>query len=80
MLTGWKYPENESLEELIQKKGLYPVNILKTKKNVIDKMLNEGIVLIKEIEESVLKKINISESIIRNLLKQKEEILKRYEE
>lgn len=77
MLTGWRYPENESLEILIQKKSLYPVNILKTKKNIIEKIMQNGIITIKELEENNLKKIGLSESIVRNLIKQKEEILSR---
>ncbi|MEM5812862.1 MAG: restriction endonuclease [Candidatus Aenigmatarchaeota archaeon] len=75
ILTGWKYPENESLEVLIEKKAIYPVNILKTKKNIIEKIMQNGIITIKELEENNLRKIGISENIIRNLIKQKEDIL-----
>lgn len=78
MITGWRYPENDSLEIMIQRKSLYPVNILKTKKNIIEKIIQEGIVLVKELEEDKLRKIGISDSIIRNLLKQKDDILSKY--
>lgn len=75
LLTGWKYPENESLELTIQKKALYPVNILKTKKSIIEKIMQSGIIIVKELEEEKLVNLGISESIIKNLIKQKEEIL-----
>ncbi|MBU5678721.1 MAG: restriction endonuclease [Candidatus Aenigmatarchaeota archaeon] len=75
ILTGWKYPENASLEFLIQKKALYPVNILKTKKNIIEKIMQSGIIVVKELEEDKLREIGMSENIIRNLIKQKEDIL-----
>lgn len=77
ILTGWKYPENEGLEILIQKKAIYPVNILKTKKKIIEKIIQSGIVIIRELDEDKLRKIGISESIIRSLIKQRDDILSR---
>jgi len=75
-LTGWRYPENEGLEQLIERKKLYPISILKTKKQIIQKIFNNGIILLKELEKEKLKEIGIKESIINGLLKQKEEIIK----
>ena len=75
-LTGWRYPENEGLEQLIERKKLYPISILKTKKTIIQNMFNNGIILLKELEKEKLKEIGIKESIINSLLKQKEEIIK----
>lgn len=43
-LTGWNYPENESIELLLESKGLYPVTVLWIEKDLIDKLVNAGIV------------------------------------
>lgn len=70
-LTGWKYPKDQGLEKMIEDKKIYPVSILKTKKDIIQKLLNNGIITLKELDEERLANIGFKEGLIKNLIKQR---------
>jgi len=74
-LTGWKYPDNESLEKLIEEKKMFPVTILRTRKNIIQKISDAGIITIHDMTKERLKKAGIEENHIIGLLKQKTSLL-----
>uniref|UniRef100_A0A7J2TKX4 ATP-cone domain-containing protein n=1 Tax=Archaeoglobus fulgidus TaxID=2234 RepID=A0A7J2TKX4_ARCFL len=42
-LTGWRYPEGEGIEFLMESKGLYPITILKISSREIEELLKNGI-------------------------------------
>lgn len=49
-IVSWKYPENESLERMIENKRLYPVTILSSiRKNSLETLFRNGIMLAEEI-------------------------------
>lgn len=70
-LISWDYPENKSLKYRINKSGLFPItsltSITKREKSLL---LDEGIVLCKEISENsaLLTKFGISKARIKNVL------------
>ncbi|MEM0350555.1 MAG: ATP cone domain-containing protein [Archaeoglobaceae archaeon] len=41
-LTGWRYPEKEGIESLLEGKGLYPITILKISSREIEELLKNG--------------------------------------
>ncbi len=70
-LIGWNYPQNESLQKIIDKLNLYPITCISTiTKQEKQLMLERGIVLCKELcnHESILREIGISENRIRSIL------------
>lgn len=79
-ITGWNYPEKKSLQELIEKKGLYPVTILK---NITGKLKENlflnNILTLKDFknfsEKDLEEKLKLSEKQILELLKNVNEIL-----
>lgn len=49
-VVSWGYPKNESLEYLIEKKGLYPITVLPSlKKYVKERLVQEKVVLVKDL-------------------------------
>ncbi|MBO8181476.1 MAG: restriction endonuclease [Archaeoglobus sp.] len=56
-LTGWNYPEGESIENLLEKKNLYPLSILKIEKVVLDKLVNANYIFCRDVIEGDLKEI-----------------------
>lgn len=49
-IISWHYPKNESLEYLIEKKGLYPITILPSlKRYTKEKLAQEGLILAKDL-------------------------------
>lgn len=70
-LISWDYPENKSLKYRINKSGLFPITSLtsltKREKNLL---LDEGIVLCKEIQENsvLLTKFGISSARIKKIM------------
>jgi hypothetical protein len=69
-LLGWNYPPKESLKELIDESGLYPVTCLTTLSAKEKKyILGKGIVLCSELidEKNVWTGSNISETRIKNI-------------
>lgn len=70
-LISWDYPENKSLKYRINKSGLFPITSLtsltKREKNLL---LDEGIVLCKEVQENsaLLTKFGISSARIKKIM------------
>ncbi|OIO45778.1 MAG: hypothetical protein AUJ28_03700 [Parcubacteria group bacterium CG1_02_37_51] len=50
-LTGWQYPEQYSLERLIQDRAIYPVTILYTDKKTKNTLLYNNILTIQDLEK-----------------------------
>lgn len=73
-LTGWNYPENESIEVLLESKGLYPVTVLRIEKNLINKLVNAGIVFCRDVlkeGEMGLKKLGLGSDASKIVAKAK---------
>lgn len=75
-ITAWKYPKNESLENLIEEKALYPVTILIRGNNFIfKKLIDAGIVLLQDFVlysiEEIAQKSNLD---LKQIKKLKEEV------
>jgi len=57
-ITSWSYPKNESLSVLIEKKGLYPITILKSlPNNIKEKLYNSKILIAKDLLKYDKKKL-----------------------
>jgi len=48
-LLGWKYPEKQGLEDLIAQKNLYPVTVLSIKKDLLDILVSEKLMLAQDL-------------------------------
>lgn len=69
-ITSWKYPKNESLQKLIEKKNLYPITILKSvDNNVKTKLSRAGIVLAKNLFNYDLNELKKKTKLPENILK-----------
>jgi len=76
-LISWDYPENKSLKYRINKSGLFPVTSLTSlTKREKGLLLDEGIVLCKEIYENavLLTKYGVSEARVKKILGDIEEL------
>ncbi len=75
-LTGWRYPENEGIESLLEAKNLYPVTVLRLDRETLMEIINYGFVFCKDLieNENVLKKIAGKKS--EKILSEAKEILK----
>lgn len=51
-LTGWRYPENEGIEVLLERKKLYPITLLKLSNFEIEELLRHGFAFCNEIIEN----------------------------
>lgn len=72
-LVGWDYPDKESLNDMIDQKGLYPITCLTTiRKSEKIYLLENKIVLCKEISQNIhwLKSAGISEERIKGVLEE----------
>ncbi len=74
-LTGWHYPETNGIEVMVQKSDVYPVTVLKVKRSVLSKMMENGIITIQDITDKKLRKLKFSDYTIENIIRQKNEIL-----
>jgi hypothetical protein len=79
-ITSWEYPPGESLMELIEKKKLYPITILKSVDNKIKQQLsNSDLVLatnlLKTDINELKKKTRIPENILRQIIDEARKIL-----
>ncbi|MEY8021384.1 ATP cone domain-containing protein [Muriicola sp. SD30] len=77
MMTSWDYPKGNGLKERIDRLGLHPLTSLTTlTKAEKSELLDEGIVLCKEINEnpSLLEQIGIPKQRQKNILKDSEEL------
>ena len=78
-LTGWKYPKEGNLQELIEDKSLYPITILKRISNPIkEKLFKAKIVIAKDLanhsQRELSLKTNLNERIIDKILEEAKEI------
>jgi hypothetical protein len=68
-IVSWRYPEKNSLEKLIEGKRLYPVNILPSaKKEVIDALLRNNLILAKDISEMDAEDLSIKSGIDKKII------------
>lgn len=77
LLTSWDYPRGNGLKDRIDKSGLHPLTALTTLTKVEKtKLLDEGIVLCKELHGSpgLLDKIGVPEARHRSILEDSEEL------
>lgn len=77
---GWRYPEERGLERLIETKKLYPISIMRNlEEKERDKLVNAGIVLIKQIAslkpEELHKKTKIPKEFCLKMIQKANEIL-----
>jgi hypothetical protein len=78
-LVSWDYPSGNGLKDRIDKSGLHPITALTTlTKAEKTKLLDEGIVLCKELHESsiLLKKIGIDKTRFKKVLEDSEALCK----
>jgi len=80
-ITGWKYPESESLQKMIEMKKAYPITILKTlKEETKEKLFKEKIVLVRDLLnyniKDLIKKTGLNEQEINKIIEETKEILK----
>ena len=79
-LTSWNFPENQSLQKLIEKKNLYPITILDSvDEELKQKMFDNGLVMLRDFqdfsEEEIKVKLDISEAKSKNIMKEVYNIL-----
>lgn len=77
LLTSWDYPKDNGLKDRIDKSGLHPLTALTTlTKAEKTKLLDEGIVLCKELHENpgLLEKIRIPRARHKKILEDSEEL------
>ena len=57
-IKSWRYPDNESIERMIEDKRLYPVTVLSdVKSGLIEKLIKHDIILLKDLTEMDVKMI-----------------------
>lgn len=49
LLTGWRYPENEGIEFMLESKKLYPITVLSLKDFEIEQLIREGFAFCKDL-------------------------------
>jgi hypothetical protein len=74
-ITAWRYPQDESLEKLIENKGLYPVTILlSANKSIIKQLINNNYILTNEIYrediETISQNTGLDKKIIKRILEE----------
>lgn len=58
-LTGWNYPKDNSLDDLIEKKKLYPITMIRSlDADSLDKLASSDFVLVLDLIRNPLKEIN----------------------
>jgi len=78
-IISWNYPRKENLQELIEKKDLYPITIYKTISNPIkEKLFRAGIVLAKDLSshnlEELKNKTGLDEKILQKIIDETKKI------
>ncbi len=67
---GWRNPEGKGLEDLVERKGLYPITLLRGIDTVTEgKLGNAGIVLLKQLVEEDVSKISRATGVPKSELK-----------
>lgn len=57
-LLCWRYPKNQGLETLIEKRNLYPITMLRTlDKNSLERFSNAGLMLVRDLAKNDINKI-----------------------
>ncbi|MCK5426861.1 MAG: hypothetical protein KAJ34_04130, partial [Thermodesulfovibrionia bacterium] len=57
-VKSWRYPDNMSLEKMIEEKRLYPVTIISgIKSGLIDRLIKKNIILLKDLADMEVKDI-----------------------
>lgn len=78
-LLSWDYPDNENLRDKIDRSQLYPVTCLTTLTLAEkDRLMNVGIILVKELLEDTdcLKSIDLSQNRVKNVIREGSELCK----
>lgn len=52
LLTGWRYPENEGIESMLESKKLYPITVLNLKDFEIEQLLKENLAFCRDLVEN----------------------------
>lgn len=78
-ITSWKYPEKESLQNLILKKSLFPITILESiSEENLNKIYNLKIVVAKDLfnftPDALSKKTHINKKVISKIIKEAKEV------
>lgn len=78
-IVSWRYPENNSLERMIEEKRLYPVTILHSvRKNMLDPLFRADIILAQDIaemtEEAFAAKSGLDKETVTTLKHEAEEL------
>jgi hypothetical protein len=78
-IVSWKYPEKDSLENMIERNGLYPVTILPAvKTNVLDVLFRNDIILAKDIadmdEKTFIRVSGLDAEIAKTLKREADEL------
>jgi hypothetical protein len=72
-IIGWSYPNKRNLQELIEKKGLYPITIIpEISKKIKEKLFNAKIILAKDLAnhkiEELIEKTNLNKKTLEKIL------------
>jgi hypothetical protein len=78
-IVSWKYPNENSLERMIENKKLYPVTILSSiKKNLLDILFRNNIILVRDIadmdERIFIKRSGLDMAAARTLKREADEL------
>jgi len=79
-ITSWEYPKGESLQKLIENKGLYPITILPSVRGEIkEKLAKAKIIFAKSLTEinfeDLKNKTNLQESVLRRIVEEARRIV-----
>ena len=80
-LTGWEYPHKESLEELIARKGLYPITVLPSVNTFAkEQMTQRGLLLARDIlsysEKDLMRKFKLHPNSAQKILHEAADLAK----
>ncbi|MCH8986667.1 restriction endonuclease [Patescibacteria group bacterium] len=80
-LTGWEYPYKESLEELIARKGLYPITVLPSVNTFAkEQMMQRGLLFARDIlsysEKDLVRKFRLHLNSAQRILKEARDLVK----
>ncbi len=78
-IRSWNYSQHKSLEDMIGEKKLYPVTVISgIKRGLIERLLEQNIILLKDLVDmdlsSIVKKLSLSEKKAQLLKHQAEEL------
>jgi len=79
-ITSWKYPKKGNLQELIMKKGLYPITILKSiGEKTKEKLYHAKIMIAKDLAgynlDSLMKKTGLSAEMLKKIIDEANKII-----